>query len=251
MRKSVIPKIIHYCWFGDNPLPDLAKKCIESWKKYCPDYEIKEWNDSNIDIKLIKNKYLQQAYEAKKWAFVSDYIRLYIIYNYGGVYFDTDVEVIKNIDEFLKYDAFFAKENNEQFNTGIGFGAIPKNLLVKKMLDEYKNIEFNSGNSYDLTPCPIRNTKVIDSFFGKIDFEDKKVIDNVCLLSKEYFCSIDYETNIMNISNNTYTIHHFSQSWLRPYDKVKVFIKRILFRCFGKKKVKSIIKRVKKTFRKE
>ena len=113
----MIPKIIHYCWFGGNPLPPLALKCIESWKKYCPDYEIKIWDESNFDINI--NKYATEAYEAKKWAFVSDVARLWVLYNYGGIYMDTDLEVIKPLDEFLYHKAFSGFEDEVNIPTGI------------------------------------------------------------------------------------------------------------------------------------
>jgi mannosyltransferase OCH1-like enzyme len=105
----MIPKVIHYCWFGGKPLPELAKKCIASWKKKCPDYEIKEWNETNFD--LSSNRYLQEAIKMKKWAFASDYIRLAVLYNEGGIYLDTDVEILKPLDKFLRHDFFTNFEN--------------------------------------------------------------------------------------------------------------------------------------------
>ena len=116
-----IPKIIHYCWFGGKPLPNTAIKCIRSWKKHCPDYEIHCWNEKNFDINVCP--YVKEAYEEKAWAFVSDYARLWIIYNYGGIYLDTDVELLKNIDNLLKYDVFMGFENKQYVNTGVGFWA--------------------------------------------------------------------------------------------------------------------------------
>ena len=116
----MIPKVIHYCWFGGNPLPESAKKCIDSWKKYCPDYEIVEWNENNFDIS--KNQYCREAYEAGKWAFVSDFARFDIIYKYGGVYFDTDVEVIKPIDSLIEQGAFMGVERNKPINVAPGLG---------------------------------------------------------------------------------------------------------------------------------
>ena len=119
----MIPKIIHYCWFGYGPKPKLAEKCIRSWKKYCPDYQIIEWNENNFDISACP-LYVRQAYEARKWAFVTDYVRLKVIYENGGIYMDTDVELKKNLDNLLPYNAYFGFENYWVIATGLGFGAL-------------------------------------------------------------------------------------------------------------------------------
>ena len=123
-----IPKVIHYCWFGGNPKPKLVQKCIHSWKKYCPDYEIIEWNESNFDISSCP-LYVRQAYDVKKWAFVSDYARLKIIHTCGGIYLDTDVELIKSLDSLLEYNAFFGFEDGKYVATGLGFGAVSDNCV--------------------------------------------------------------------------------------------------------------------------
>lgn len=188
----MIEKSIHYCWFGGNPKNELIKKCIESWKKYCPDYKIVEWNESNFDVNLCK--YTKQAYEAKKWAFVSDVARLWIIYNEGGIYLDTDVELRKNLDELLNYSAWFASDDVRYVATGLGFGAEPKNELVKKILEDYYNREF------DLTPCISLNTKIIVeniSEFKKID--KTQLIDNILFIGIH-----DY---------GKYGKHHYEFSW--------------------------------------
>ena len=130
-----IPKIIHYCWFGGNPLPDKYKKNIESWRKYCPDYEIVEWNETNYDVK--KNKFMQQAYEKNALAYVPDYARKDIIYNYGGIYFDTDVEVLKPLDDLLYNDFFMCMDDIANINMGSGFGAAKGNELIKEFRDDY------------------------------------------------------------------------------------------------------------------
>ena len=141
----MIPKIIHYCWFGGKPLPKLAKKCIASWKKFCPDYEIKEWNESNFDLNSCT--YVKEAYDSKKYAFVSDYARFWILHRYGGVYFDTDVELLKSIDDILADGAFMGVENfvAEQnkakisINPGLGIAAEPGMLIYQEILDFYHN----------------------------------------------------------------------------------------------------------------
>lgn len=207
----MIPKIIHYCWFGGNPIPEKDKKCIDSWKKFCPDYEIIEWNENNFDVNCCQ--YVKEAYEAKKWAFVSDYVRLKVIFENGGIYFDTDVELIKNIDNMLNFESFFCFENHNQINTGLGFGAHKKNIIVKKMLDDYNIIHFKLNNeSFDLTPCPVRNTNSIKSI-GLIFNNSYQIIDNNVFLSTEYMCPIDYFTGKINITDNTISIHWYNGSW--------------------------------------
>ena len=124
----MIPKKIHYCWFGNNPLPESVQRCIESWKKYCPGYEIIEWNEGNYNINKIP--FIEKAYKEKKYAFVSDYARLDIIYNEGGIYLDTDVELIKNIDPLLEHSCFLALESCGAVATGLGFGSIKKHSFI-------------------------------------------------------------------------------------------------------------------------
>lgn len=236
-----IPKTINYCWFGKKEKSELILKCIESWKKYCPDYEIIEWNEKNFDVTC--NAYCKEAYENKKWAFVSDYARLAIIYEHGGVYLDTDVELIKNINEFLNNDSFFCCENKKLIATGLGFGAKPKNKLVKRMLDEYENIHFSDGNSIiDKTPCPIRNTIAIKKVIGDKIFDKKYEFDNNIILPKEYFCPLDYETKKLNITKNTFGIHWYNESWLSPYRKVRKKILVLIRNLIGEKKY-NIIKK--------
>ena len=162
-----IPKTIHYCWFGKRKKSKLIKKCINSWKKYCPDYKIVEWNEENFDVNRFD--YTKESYEEKKWAFVTDYVRLYVIYNEGGVYLDTDVELIKKLDNLLDFDSFFALEEEDYIATGLGFGAVKGNKYVKKMLDDYNDVHFKNENGiYDLTPCPVRNTKSVKSLCDKM-----------------------------------------------------------------------------------
>ncbi len=209
----MIPKVIHYCWFGRGPLPDLAKKCINSWKKYCPDYEIVEWNEDNYDIN--KNQYMKEAYEAKKWAFVSDYARLDIIYSYGGIYLDLDVELLKPLDDLLCLSGFFGTEQTGYINTGIGFGSEKSNKLVQMMLEEYSNISFAFGEQiYDLTPCPKRNTLSINKLGFKYSAKKLWKYENNIVFPPRFFCPINYETNEITITEDTYSIHLFNASWL-------------------------------------
>ena len=136
-----IPKIIHYCWFGGKPKPELAEKCIKSWKKHCPDYEIREWNEDNYDLAAAP-LYVRQAYEAKKWAFVTDYVRLQVVYECGGIYLDTDVELKKNLDSLLGYSAYFGFEDGKWIATGLGFGAEQGTPILQELMDDYRDIPF-------------------------------------------------------------------------------------------------------------
>ena len=213
----MIPKKIHYCWFGGKPLPQLAEKCINSWKKYCPDYEIIEWNETNYNLKSCI--YVEEAYKAQRWAFVSDFARLDIIYNYGGIYLDIDVELLKNLDELLKNKEFFATEQVGLINTGLIFGAEIKNSNIKLLLEEYTNIHFIiSENVYDVLPCPQRNTHpFLNKGFQKKD--EIQIINEAVIFPPEYFCPIDNKTKKCRITSNTYSIHHFGALWISEDEK--------------------------------
>ena len=161
----MIPKIIHYCWVGNAPKPKSVLYCIESWKKFCPDYEIREWNESNYDF--TKNKYMKQAYEAKKWGFVPDYARLDIIYEYGGIYLDTDVEIIRSFDELLDQEAFMGFEETGEktyyVNCGQGFGAVPHHEIIKKARDLYEHISFyKEDGTLNMLASPHYTTKILE-----------------------------------------------------------------------------------------
>ncbi|MBD9048803.1 MAG: hypothetical protein EGR46_07675 [Ruminococcus sp.] len=211
-----IPKIIHYCWVGNSEKPKSVLKCIESWKKFCPGYEIKEWNESNYDFS--KNEYMRQAYEAKKWGFVPDYARLDIIYNYGGIYLDTDVEIIKSFDELLKHKSFFGFEDTGEgtyfIACGLGFGSVAKNSLVKELRDYYNNKSFylDDGN-YDLMPAPRHNVKVFSKYGVVMNNQYQTIGDNIFYPS-EYFCPKIFKTNELKITPKTFSIHQFDASWL-------------------------------------
>ena len=215
----MIPKIIHYCWFGGNSLPDLALKCIDSWKKYCPDYEIICWDETNYTFDK-KSIYVQEAYEEKKWAFVSDYARLDIIYNYGGIYLDTDVELIASLDDLLDEECFLGLETSGFIATGLGFGAEKNNIAIKKMLDEYKDIHFRIDKGiFDTIPCPRRNT--VPFWSEGLNEKSLKIqyLQSATIYPPEYFCPLDYVTNCINITSNTRSIHHYGSMWISESDK--------------------------------
>ena len=221
-----IPKVIHYCWFGKGELPPLAKKCIKSWEKYCPDYEIVLWNEENFDFSC--NRYMREAYESKKWAFVSDYARLKIVYEHGGIYLDTDVEIIKPFDDLLEKGAFMGFDEKGIVATGLGFGAEKGNEIIGEFLRDYDDIPFIlEDGSFDLTPCPDRNTLALKRL--GMDLSNKGgTFMNMTFLPCDYLCPMDYYTGKKTITENTHSIHHYCASWTSSVTKRTTRLKRIL-----------------------
>ena len=221
-----IPKVIHYCWFGKGKMPALAEKCIESWKKYCPEYKIVCHNEENFDI--TQNKYAREAYEAGKWAFVSDYVRLKVLYEEGGIYLDTDVELIKPLDALIEKSGYMGFDDNGVVSTGLGFACEKGNELIKALIDDYNEISFIlPDGSYDLLPCPDRNTKIMQKLGLDITVQDQMFM-GLRFLPEDYFCPMKYYTGKKKITKNTYSIHHFCASWTSPRAKRTLFIKRII-----------------------
>ena len=208
----MIPKKIHYCWIGDKALPESARKCIESWKKFCPDYEIIEWNENNYDFS--KNPYMKEALENKKWGFVPDYARLDIVYRYGGIYLDTDVEIIKSFDSLLNNKGFAGFELADHIALGLGFGAEPGNKIIKDLLESYKELHFlKQDGSLNLTPSPEINNKVFVKH-GLIGNNRKQILDNCfTIYPTDYFCPKSFFDGITRVTPNTYSIHHYDSSW--------------------------------------
>lgn len=210
--RSVIPKKIHYCWFSGNPMPAYLKKCIESWYKYCPDYEIIRWDESNYDVD--KNLYMRQAYQAKKWGFVPDIARLDILYQHGGIYLDTDVELLRSLDPLLRYNAFTGVEKWGNINMGGCSGAIPKHPLIKKMLDYRKDETFVlEDGSLNLTTCGYYETIPLLELGMKPTNEVQKVED-MMIFSSDFFHPYDYMSGETMLTENTFSIHHFNGGWL-------------------------------------
>lgn len=221
-----IPKVIHYCWFGHGEMPRLAAKCIKSWKEKCPDYEIICWNEDNFD--LTQNEYMRQAYEAGKWAFVSDYVRLKVIYDHGGIYLDTDVELLKPLDPLLQNKAYMGFDEKGIVATGLGFGAEKGNPIIGAFLEDYENIPFVlPDGSYDLTPCPDRNTNTLKRLGMNLDVHDQTFMDTV-FLPREYLCPMEYYTGKKIITKNTYSIHHYNASWTSAVSRRTIWVKRII-----------------------
>lgn len=211
-----IPKILHYCWFGKKSIPDRYREWMKSWKKYCPDYEIIEWNEANYDI--TKNKYMEQAYEAKRWGFVSDYARLDIIYQYGGVYLDTDVELLKTLNELLYQKGFCGFEDEYYVATGLGFGAVAKSNAVRKMRDYYNDVNFKyDDGKYNMTVCPIHQTKCLIKY-GLVPNGGYQQLSDINVYPKSFFSPLNRFTGQIIKNKDTFSIHHGDASWL-DYDK--------------------------------
>ena len=221
-----IPKIIHYCWFGKGQMPHLAEKCIKSWEKYCPDYKIVCINEENFDIN--QNRYAREAYRAGKWAFVSDYARLKVLYDEGGIYFDTDVELIKPIDKLIENCGYMGFDDNGVVSTGLGFACEKGNELVGKLLEDYEDISFIlPDGTYDITPCPSRNTKTMIELGMDISNQNQFFM-GIQMLPEDYLCPVKYYTGKKKITSNTYSIHHFCASWISSNAKRTLFLKRII-----------------------
>lgn len=221
----MIPKIIHYCWFGRGQMPKLAIDCIESWKKYCPDFEIKEWNEDNFDLDMYP--YVREAYDNRKFAFVTDVVRLYALYNEGGVYMDTDVEVIQPIDRFLVHHAFSGFQTPNSYPTGI-MASEKGGKWAKENLEYYTGKHFiKDDGSLDLTTNVDTIMSLLEPYGIKRNDTFQEIPDFFTLYPKEYFCPIEHVHNIKT-TENSYTIHHFAGSWLPWTERTK---RRIIKLC--------------------
>lgn len=237
----MIPKVIHYCWFGRGQMPKLALKCIESWKKYCPDYEIKEWNEDNFDLDLYP--YVREAYDARKFAFVTDVVRLYALYHEGGIYMDTDVEVIKPLDSLLAYDAVSGFESPTQIPTGL-MASRNGHPFFKELLDEYNGIHFvRPDGTLDITTNVIRISNTCREYGLRLD-NTLQTVRGFTLLPKDYLCPIEHEGHKLHLTENTLCIHHFAGSWVTG----KALWKKRVARLLGSNLTLLIIK-IKRWFR--
>lgn len=253
-----IPKIIHYCWFGGKPKPKLAEKCIRSWKKYCPDYEIIEWNENNFDIASAP-LYVRQAYEAGRWAFVTDYVRLKAMLEMGGIYMDTDVEVIKPLDPYLKHKGFAGYESPQQVQTGLM--ACEKDFpLFQEFMNYYHTASFLNE---DGTQNTTTNVKVLTELCARYGLRRDGTLQTVAdftVYPTDYFCPVDFDTEKLHKTKNTVVIHWFAASWhteveRRYFEEEKLRLKRekrsqlrvaigtCIFGEAGYEKIKSFLKR--------
>ena len=233
-----IPKVIHYCWFGGSTLPEQARRCIASWRRFLPDYEIKEWNEQNFNV--YQSVYSAEAYRLKSFAHVSDYARFWILYHYGGIYFDVDIEVIKPLDDIISKQSFMGFECQEgtvydnpngNVNPGLGMGCYQGHPFFGKIVDYYEHIHYVRWNG--------RNSGNVTHHVTKfLDFEHKKVRDgNVIEVSGlfvypiDYFCPFDCYRRQMQITENTRSIHHYMATWVERTNRWQNLWKRLRAIC--------------------
>ena len=221
----MVPKKIHYCWFGRGEKPPLAKKCIDSWKNNCLDYEIIEWNEDNFDIHL--NGYTKMCYEQKKYAFLSDYVRLLVIHEHGGIYFDTDVEAVQSFDSLLLHKAFFGFETDDYINTGEGFGAEAGTYALRVMISEYDSL---LDGTHGTQGCPILNTRAMQKCGLITDGSLQMLDDGIAVYPKEYFNPFDDATGILSKTNKTFSIHWYGKSWMDKKSVLRNKVSRIIHR---------------------
>ena len=226
----MIPKIIHYCWFGEKPLTNDVKRYIKTWKEKCPDYQIMQWNESNFDVKI--NQYVKEAYMEKKWAFVSDYVRLYALKMYGGIYLDTDVEVLKSFDEFLENKSFIGAESKFSVCTAV-IGAEKGASFIEELLDLYRDLRFLADGKIDDMP----NSHRIYYFLQhKYNYNTTNIIYRInhCnVYPSEYFSPINCFTYRKELTSNTVCIHWFAGTWKSKDERIRNRLKALITRVIG------------------
>lgn len=224
-------KCIHYIWLGGKQKPRVIKKCIKSWKKFFPDWEIKEWNEDNLDIDLCS--FTRQAYDNKKYAFAADVFRFEVLYKYGGLYFDTDVKVIRSFDDIIqKCEAFVGYEYRMAAPGLVLYESKPYDPIMKKMLDIYKKESFISDGT--------QNLKVVGEYFSEVleeygfVYENKQQqCGNMTVFPNTFFCPVDGYGNPVNLSNETRSIHLYAASWMPAKERAIIKVKTILYKIFG------------------
>ena len=229
----MIPKIIHYCWFGRSSLPVSAQKCIASWRKNLPDYEIKEWNEDNFDVNIIP--YTQQAYEAKKYAFVSDYARFWILYHYGGLYFDTDVEVIKSFDDIVDKGSFMGlevdgtkKDTKIAIAPGLGLGAEAYMPIYQEVLDNFAKLEYydTTGKRSNFTMIPMVTEMFLQR--GLVANGQVQQICGVTIYPQRFFNPYNSINGKLQVVADTHSVHWYSATWMEPKALWLIKIKRLI-----------------------
>lgn len=238
-----IPKVVHYCWFGGKPLPPDALKCIESWKKFFPDYEIKQWDESNFDVNIIP--YTSEAYSIGMYAFVSDYARMWVLYHHGGVYFDTDVEVIRQFDDILSEGGFMGFETKEFVNPGLGM-ALPKGSdIALGVMAEFEKTKFlNEDGSFNAKGIvPITTKELLSK--GLKQNGEFQTIDEISVYPIDWLNPLDDATGRLKKTENTHSIHWYLKSWIKPRNRFHVFIAHFTHRLLGN----SVVSKIKGSFR--
>lgn len=226
-----IPKVVHYCWFGGKPLPPDALKCIESWKKFFPDYEIKQWDESNFDVSIIP--YTSEAYSIGKYAFVSDYARMWVLYHHGGVYFDADVEVVRSFEDVLSRGGFMGFETKEFVNPGLGMALSKGSEIALGVMEEFERTKFlNEDGSFNPKGIVPITTNVLLSKGLKQNGE-LQTIDEICVYPIEWFNPLDDATGRLRKTQNTHSIHWYTKSWMEPQSRFRTIVAHLFHRIFG------------------
>ncbi|MCQ2334334.1 MAG: glycosyl transferase [Paludibacteraceae bacterium] len=230
-------KQIHYCWFGGKPLPTDAQRCIDTWRKHMPDYKVVQWDESNYPVDKIP--YVREAYEAKKYAFVSDYARFDILYQHGGIYLDTDVEMLRSLEPIIENGAYMGFESPGFVATGLGIAAPPQHPLYREILDDYEHSHFLVDGRQDLTTVVIRVTGILKRH-GLVEKDQIQQVGGVTIYPARYFCPLSVADGVLRITEDTYTIHHYNSSWQSPWRK---YGRKLLLRIGGTR-LKNRIKRL-------
>ena len=240
----MIPKKIHYCWFGNNSKSKLIEKCIASWRKFLPEWEIIEWNEENYDVN--KNEYISEAYRQKKWAFVVDYARFDILNQCGGIFFDTDVEVLKPIPEkLMEHSAFTGFESDKTINPGLVFAAEAKHSMLQEIMSVYEHKKFG-----EMINGRIEN--IVDIVTGIMDKNGLKkdnsfqIVEGIAVYPKEYFCCFNHEIQAFEICEETISIHHYAASWSPWYRKSYFKMIKIAAKILGKERYLKLKRMIKK-----
>lgn len=222
-KEILIPPLIHYCWFGKAEMPQKDKRYVAGWKKKCPDYKIMCWNEENFDIQ--KNSFVKWAYRNKKWAFVSDYVRMYALYYHGGIYLDTDVELVKNLDELRYQYAYMGMEQSGCVASGLGMGTVQNNPYIKEVLESYERYtlqELKKWDSYEV------NAKRESDLLRKHGFKannEYQIVNNIAIFPSEFFSPVQVGKREIEITENTYSIHHYHYSWLTKDERESIWEK--------------------------
>lgn len=237
-------KYIHYCWFGGKPLPDLAIKCLDSWKKYLPDYEIIRWDESNVDLE--ECSFVKGAYENKKWAFVSDYVRTKALYEYGGIYFDTDMEIVKPIDNLFECQTFLGVEDSGFVAVGVWYEKKAHSFLPEKLLQKYQSLTEFSVDLMSSLSIPNLLTNILKDY--NITYGSKEIQyleEGIVIYPRDYFYPYSFNRDNNLFSENTCMIHYYDATWLSKRQKLEMQMVRKL----GKNRTVQIIKFAQQTKR--
>jgi hypothetical protein len=231
----LIPKIIHYCWLSGDPYSDKIAKCLESWGKYLPDYKIIKWDSKSFDMDRIQ--WTKEAFNEKKYAYVTDYLRFYILYNCGGIYLDADVEVLKSFNDLLINESFIGFEYTSVPEAAV-IGAVKGCLWIKRCMDFYNTLSFyNKNGKQRMMAVPIYMRAIMERHYKMKIRDNGKIqkIDGMILYPYNYFSPKNYNTNVIDIDENTYCIHHFNNSWLKvPRQKYKKLLHNIISKIMGR-----------------